>query len=135
MTLLRRRAEQPAASEPKQHQSQPQSKKTTEQLKFEEVQRLQKEAKKTLQQSRRSFQRLVKSSAPVVVKGSKPTTQAMEFNFHTKDRERSRPGSATKTEGVHPANFPQTLRCSDSTDNYNPNFVSCHMQTVYVFRI
>ena len=118
----RRAAVLPSMSEPKQ--SQP-PKKTTEELELEEVKRLQKEAKKALQQSRRSFQRLGKSSGPVVVKGSKPTTQAKEFNFHTKDRERSRPGSATKKEGVNTTNFPQTLRNFNSTDNYNPNFVSC----------
>ena len=110
--------------EAKPHQDKP--KKTTEELQLEEVKRLQKEAKKTLQQSRRSFQHLVKTTGPVVVKGSKPTTQAVEFNFHTKDRDRSRPGSATKTqEGVNPTNFPQTLRNFNSTDNFNPNFVSC----------
>ena len=60
------------------------------------------------------------------MKGSKPTTQAVEFNFHTKDRDRSKPGSATKREegGVNPTNFPQMLRSFNSADNYNPNFVS-----------
>ena len=86
---------------------------------------MQKEAKKKLQQSRRSFLRLGKTSGPVVVKGSKPTTQTVEFNFHTKDRDRTnRPGSASKKDGVNPANFPQTLRNFNSADNYNPNFVS-----------
>ncbi len=114
----RRVAVLPSTSEPKHPQ------KTTEELELEEVKRLQKEAKKVLQQSRRSFQRLGKSSGPVVVKGSRPTTQAMEFNFHTKDRERSKPGSASKKGAINPTNFPQTLRNFNNTDNYNPNFVS-----------
>ena len=89
------------------------------------MKRLQKEAKKKLQQSRRSYQRLVKSSGPVVVKGSRPTTQAVEFNFHTKDRERTKPSpGGSQKDGVNPTNFPQTLRNFNSTDNYNPNFVS-----------
>ena len=119
----------PSTSEPKQ---QPHPKKTTEELELEEVKRLQKEAKKVLQQSRRSFQLLGKAHGPVVVKGSKPTTQAKEFNFHTKDRERSRPGSASKKEGVNPTNFPQTLRNFSSADNYNPNFVSYMYMCVYI---
>ena len=49
----------------------------------------------------------------------------MEFNFHTKDRERTKPGSAKKqSEGVNTTNYPQTLRNFNSADNYNPNFVS-----------
>ena len=95
---------------------------------------MQKEAKKKLQQSRRSFLRLGKTSGPVVVKGSKPTTQTVEFNFHTKDRDRTnRPGSASKKDGVNPANFPQTLRNFNSADNYNPNFVSYMYMYMYMY--
>ena len=92
-------------SEPKLPQP---PKKTTEELELEEIRQLQKEAKKALEQSRGSFQCQGKSSSPIVVMGSRPTPQAMEFNFHPKDCGRSRPGSATKKEGVSSTNFPLT---------------------------
>lgn len=78
---------------------------------MEEIQRLQKEAKKKLKRSRRSFRKLAKTSAPAPVKYSKPTTEAVGFNFHTESRERGR-SLAKPVEGINPVKFPMTLRSS-----------------------
>ena len=103
----------------------PQIKKTYEDLQMEEVQRLKKDVMKRLRQSRRSFASLTKSSGPVVVKGSMPTTEPVEFKFHQTTREKK--GQVVKTESnsvVHPQQFFSSLRSSRNTDKYNPNVVS-----------
>ena len=66
----------------------PQSKKTYEELQLEEVKRLQNETRKKLRASRRSFANLSKTSAPVRVKGTMPTTEPVEFHFHQTNREK-----------------------------------------------
>lgn len=103
----------------------PQAKKTYEELQMDEVKRLKKEAMKRLRQSRRSFANLTKTSGPVVVKGSMPTTEPMEFKFHQTTREKK--GQVVKTGSnsvVHPQQFFSSLRSSRNTDRYNPNVVS-----------
>ena len=85
--------------------------KSTEQMQKEEMERLRKEAKKTLRQSRKSFKRLAKTSAPAPIKYSKPPTEAVEFKFKTKERDRGR-GSVKPVGGLNPIKFPMTLRSS-----------------------
>ena len=88
---------------------------------MEEIKRLQTETRKRLRQNRRSFRKLASSSGPIAVKGTKPTTQAKEFNFHTKKKDQP---VSTKSQAMNVTNFPSTLRSSSSADTYNPNFVS-----------
>ena len=92
---------------------------------MEEIARLRKEAKKKLRQSRRSFKRLAKTSAPVRIKGSKPTTVAVEFTFKTNERDRGKV-SAKPVSGVNSNTFPMTLRSSKRDDDFHPNFVSIY---------
>ena len=109
--------------EAKTKPTQPQAK-TTEQLQMEEIQRLQKEAKKKLRESRKSFRKLAKSSGPVAVKYSKKPTEAHEFNFKTKGRERTKICGQQHPAAVHPNQFPMTLRSSTKGENFHPMIVS-----------
>lgn len=91
---------------------------------MEEIQRLQKEAKKKLRESRKSFRKLAKSSGPVAVKYSKKPTEAHEFNFKTKGRERTKIRGQQHPAAVHPNQFPMTLRSSTKGENFHPMIVS-----------
>ena len=84
---------------------------TKEELEKEEREKMQAEVRKQLQQNRRSFHRLAKSSKPQPVKHSKPTTEPVGFNFRTDERCRrktiSRPPSASNASA---SAFPMLLR-------------------------
>ncbi len=96
---------------------------TSEELELQEIELLKKEAKKRLRMSRRSYQRLAHTSAPVPVKGSKPTTEALEPRLRAMSRDRGRSGSQYNG-GINPTNFPMTLRSSCKEDNFHPCMVS-----------
>lgn len=95
---------------------------STEELQMAEIKRLQLEAKNKLKQSRRSFQRLAKSSRPMkVVKGSKPPTETKEFSFSKATTGTPHAGGgAGGVEPLHPSNFASILRSRHPSDNLDP---------------
>ena len=99
--------------------------KTTEELQMEEIQRLRKEAKRKLRQSRKSFRKLAKSSGPIAVKYSKKTTETLEFQFKTTGRDRTKVSEQQYSATVHPSQFAMMLRSTSKAENFHPNVVSC----------
>ena len=77
-----------------------------------------------MRESRKSFRKLAKSSGPVAVKYSKKPTEAHEFNFKTKGRERMKIRGQQHPAAVHPNQFPMTLRSSTKGENFHPMIVS-----------
>ena len=81
---------------------------------------MQREAKRKLRRSKRSFHKLAKVSGPMrAIKGSKPPTETKEFNFKTTNGRKSRNNSSRScgVRDVHPSNFANSLRSLDVADN------------------
>ena len=76
---------------------------------------------------------LAKSSQPIPVKGSKPTTIAKEFKFRTKARERSQQFTGQRSAEVMPNQFATTLR-SNRDEPVSKITLMCHTFTLQTER-